>query len=178
MATAPSRRRSAELFTLAVFGHGELIALAPWYVKAFPLQGRVVQFLGSGQVCTDYQTVLCKPGWETKVAAELADWLSERAGQAGSAGWDQLELGGIDAGDLMLRSLCEALGERGALAHCRAGHPCWGADLPATWEEYIATLSKSHRKEVRACRRRHSTPAAPCCTPWPTRRHSSGPWMC
>ncbi|HEX4147663.1 MAG TPA: GNAT family N-acetyltransferase, partial [Pirellulales bacterium] len=151
----PGSRRSAELFTLAAFHDGELIALAPWFVKTFPLHGRVVQFLGSGQVCTDYQTVLCKPGWETKVAAELGDWLSDRSGQTGRQGWDQLELGGVDAGDAMLRSLSEALAGRGALAHCRAGHPCWRAELPASWEEYVATLSKSHRKELRGCRRRY-----------------------
>jgi CelD/BcsL family acetyltransferase involved in cellulose biosynthesis len=149
------RRQQAELYTLCVYEHGALIAVAPWYVQAYPLHGRVVQFLGSGQVCTDYQTVLCKPGWEAPVAAALADWLVDRAGQAGADGWDQLELGGIDAGNAMMRSLAQCLAERGALAHCRPGQPCWRVNLPGSWEEYAATLSKSHRKELRGCRRRY-----------------------
>jgi CelD/BcsL family acetyltransferase involved in cellulose biosynthesis len=150
-----ARRRSARLYTLAVFDHGELIALAPWYVQAFPLHGRVVHFLGSGQVCTEYQSVLCKPGWEAKVSAELADWLHARAGEGADDGWDQLELGSVNASDTMMPSLCENLAERGALAHCRPAQPCWRVDLPASWEEYTATLSKSHRKELRGCRRHY-----------------------
>lgn len=150
-----SRRQAAELYTLCVYDHEELIGLAPWYVRTFPLHGRVVQFLGSGPVCTEYQTVLCKPGWESRVAHELAQWLTTHAGQTGPDGWDQLELGAIDAGSSMMRSLSEALGTRGALVHCRPGQSCWRLELPSSWEEYIATLSKSHRKELRACRRRY-----------------------
>lgn len=149
------RRHNAELYTLCVYDQGELVAIAPWYVQTFPLHGRVVQFLGSGQVCTDYQTVLCKPGWEARVAVELAGWLSSRAAGAGADGWDQLELGGVDAANTMIRSLTETLAERGALAHCRPGQPCWRVDLPGSWEEYTAMLSRSHRKELRACQRRY-----------------------
>ncbi|MCH7690650.1 MAG: GNAT family N-acetyltransferase, partial [candidate division Zixibacteria bacterium] len=31
---------------------------------------------------------------------------------------------------------------------------CWRIELPNTWEEYVASLSKSHRKQVRRVERR------------------------
>ena len=144
-----------ELFVLCVEEDGELIAVAPWYIESFPLHGRVVQFLGSGPVCSDYLSVLCKPGWESKSARALAQWLSTEVNGAGhESGWDQIELEGIDAGDEMMRRLTDELAQCGSLAHCRPGMPCWRVALPENWEDYLHTLSKSHRKELRALRRR------------------------
>lgn len=150
------RRTSVELFVVCVEDQGELVAVAPWYVETFPLHGRVLQFLGSGPVCSEYQSVLCKPGWETKVAARLARWLCEQAepGAAGKAAWDQIELEGIDSTDEMMRRLTEQLSLHGALVHCRPGLPCWRVELPDSWDEYLQSLSKSHRKELRGFRRR------------------------
>jgi CelD/BcsL family acetyltransferase involved in cellulose biosynthesis len=147
-------RPNLELFVLCVEEDGELIALAPWYIETFPLHGRVVQFLGSGPVCTDYMSVLCKPGWESKSARILGQWLSNTAGgTAEENGWDQIELDGIDAGDEIMHRLADELLRCGSLVHCRPGMPCWRVALPGCWDEYLSTLSKSHRKELRALRR-------------------------
>jgi CelD/BcsL family acetyltransferase involved in cellulose biosynthesis len=148
-------RSNLELFVLCVEEDGELIAVAPWYIELFPLHGRVVQFLGSGPVCSDYMSVLCKPGWEGKSAAALAEWLSANAGGAGGpAAWDRIELDGIDAEDEIMRRLTDELNRCGSFVHCRPGMPCWRVALPGSWDEYLHCLSKSHRKELRALRRR------------------------
>jgi CelD/BcsL family acetyltransferase involved in cellulose biosynthesis len=35
-----------------------------------------------------------------------------------------------------------------------SGQACWGLDLPPSWDDYLAALSKSHRKQLRQLERR------------------------
>ena len=50
-----------ELFALAAFdSRGELVGLAPWYVERSASDRRAIRFLGSGEVCSDYLTILCR----------------------------------------------------------------------------------------------------------------------
>jgi CelD/BcsL family acetyltransferase involved in cellulose biosynthesis len=37
--------------------------------------------------------------------------------------------------------------------HCRPGPQCWRIPLPASWDDYLAGLSKSHRKKLRRLER-------------------------
>jgi CelD/BcsL family acetyltransferase involved in cellulose biosynthesis len=112
--------------------------------------GRVVQFLGSGKVASDYATLLSAPGREDDVAQCVASWLCRE----GAATWDALELTGVDREDVAVRRLLGALREAGHTAHERAGASCWRVDLPSTWEAYVAMLSKSRRERVRQLGRR------------------------
>jgi CelD/BcsL family acetyltransferase involved in cellulose biosynthesis len=50
--------------------------------------------------------------------------------------------------------LVEGLAERGAIVDRRPAEHCWRIELPATWDEYLAGLSKSHRKQLRRFERR------------------------
>jgi CelD/BcsL family acetyltransferase involved in cellulose biosynthesis len=49
-----------------------------------------------------------------------------------------------------------ALHAAGLTVHEKPGLNTWRIELPATWEEYVASLSKSHRKQVRRVERRLS----------------------
>jgi len=60
-----------------------------------------------------------------------------------------LALSGIDRHDPTMAHFFEACRQRGAITHCRPAHNCWTIDLPDRWEEYLAVLSKSHRKRIR-----------------------------
>ena len=147
-----------ELFVLCVEDDGELIALAPWYIESFPLHGRVVQFLGSGPVCTDYMSVLCKPGWEeTKSAKALARWLSVEANQVGhESGWNQIELEGIDSLVPATRIMQHAWPTSwyGADRWCIAGRECpagaWRC--PATGTNTCAEGCPRSPPPARSCR--------------------------
>jgi CelD/BcsL family acetyltransferase involved in cellulose biosynthesis len=46
------------------------------------------------------------------------------------------------------------LTELGNDVYPRSGQSCWRIDLPREWEEYVARLSKSHRKQVRRAARK------------------------
>jgi CelD/BcsL family acetyltransferase involved in cellulose biosynthesis len=143
-----------DLLALAAFDmQGQLVGMAPWYIGPGPR--RVIRFLGSGEVCSDYLTVLCRPGYEGQVTLALADWLC--APLDGSASrrpcWDLLELVGIDHEDRAMSQLLEHLVARGNLVHRRNRSSCWRVQLPSDWNSYLATLSKSHRKQIRRLER-------------------------
>jgi CelD/BcsL family acetyltransferase involved in cellulose biosynthesis len=158
----PGGHPKAQLFTLAVFDSSdELVGLAPWYIESSLLAGRVIRFLGDGEVCSDYQDILCRADLQDEVAAALATWLmsdsptvSEWLSQENERRWDLLQLTGVDAQDSVVRRLAEELAARGAPLHVRPGATCWRIELPETWDEYLAGLSKGHRKQVRQFERR------------------------
>ena len=65
------------LFTLVVEdAANHPVAIAPWYMARSASDGRVVRLLGSGEVCSEYLTVLTENGCEAAAATALADWLS------------------------------------------------------------------------------------------------------
>jgi CelD/BcsL family acetyltransferase involved in cellulose biosynthesis len=165
------------LFVLGVFDACDrLIGVAPWYVDRSVLWGRVVRFLGSGEICSEYRRLLVEPASERDVADAIADWLTQEKAEGGerkaerksrdgsvrfppsafrSSPWDRLELTGVDAEDSSIWQLTEALRMRGSLVHQRPGPPCWRIELPATWDAYLAMLARGRRKQLRVAERRY-----------------------
>jgi CelD/BcsL family acetyltransferase involved in cellulose biosynthesis len=151
--SGPSRARLA---VLGVFeGPDRLVGLAPWYIDWRPSQARVLRWLGSGEVCSDYLSVLCQPSLEDSVSEALADYLA--ADRSGSGprrlGWDLLAIEGVDAGDALTTRLVRHLADRGCQVHESPAMNCWRIELPETWEQYLAALSKGHRKQLRRLER-------------------------
>jgi CelD/BcsL family acetyltransferase involved in cellulose biosynthesis len=145
--TAGKSWRGRELYVLAAIERGEsLVAVAPWYLERSPTLGRVVRFLGGGEVCSEYPSVFTRPGSENAVAEAIADWL---AAAEGPDHWDALKLDGVEQHDLNVGRLLECLADRDHFIHRRPGPNCWRLPLPTTWEQYLAMLSKCHRKQLR-----------------------------
>lgn len=141
-------RGDCELLTLVVRDQADkVLGIAPWFLTSSATQGRVLRFLGSGEVCSDYLTVLCRPEHEAAVADALAEWLTDRG--AGGMAWDALLLDGVRADDIVIARLASELHRRGCGWQQRPGLNCWRLQLPETWAAYEALLSKSHRKQVR-----------------------------
>jgi CelD/BcsL family acetyltransferase involved in cellulose biosynthesis len=150
-------RHACQLAVLVVEDdHGQPVAIAPWYLEPSLLNGPTLRFLGSGDVCSEYLTIACQDGWQTRAAEAIGDWLCptiDGARAAKSAGWELLCLESTDANDPMVAQLCAALARRGAITHTREAANCWRLELPDSWDEYLALLSKSHRKRVRRLER-------------------------
>jgi CelD/BcsL family acetyltransferase involved in cellulose biosynthesis len=147
-----------ELCVLAALDEtGELLGIAPWYLARGAGEGSSIRFLGSGEVCSDYLSVLCRPGREDDVTLALAEWLCAPLVDAAAdrPDWERLELGGADEHDLVVRSLLVHLAERGNLIHRRDRASCWRVDLPGNWNDYLAMLSKSHRKQLRRLEKKY-----------------------
>jgi CelD/BcsL family acetyltransferase involved in cellulose biosynthesis len=134
---------------------GQLQGLAPWCLERCPMRGRVIRFLGSGKVCSDYMTVLSAPGRESEVVTSVADWLSRSDSEpCREDRWDLLEMTGADASDLATQLLGDGMRRRGHAVAQRPGVNCWRLALPESWEAYLQSVSKPRRKELRRFQRR------------------------
>jgi hypothetical protein len=144
------------LVLLAVWDEQNLIAVAPWYLSRAWGDGRTLRALGATQVCSEYVTILCELGYEDRAGRALAHWLTENAQERrdGSLDWNLLELSGVVAGDRSVGRLLDHLAELGNDVYPRSGLSCWRIDLPGHWDDFVARLSKSHRKQVRRAARK------------------------
>ena len=68
--------------------------------------------------------------------------------------WDRIDLGAVDADDAAIEKLLASLEERDCLVSRQPADSCWVLELPASWDEYLAGISKSHRKQLRQLERR------------------------
>ena len=137
------------LAVVTVEDAGRLVGLAPWYVETSPAAGRVIRFLGSGEVCSDYLGIVAQAGREAEVADAVADYLCR-----GRLPWDRIETDYMGVDDPGMTALRRALADRRATIARQPGLHCWRMPLPDDFDDYLAALSKSHRKQVRQlCRR-------------------------
>jgi CelD/BcsL family acetyltransferase involved in cellulose biosynthesis len=137
-------------------GSGRLLGIAPWYLCG-PPHARIIRFLGSGEVCSDYLTILCREDCDYEVMQALAMWLcsAEFSASTGLPDWERLEMEGVDEEDQTVGLLLDQLGRHGRLVHRFHRPSCWRVALPSEWEAYLATLSKSHRKQIRRLERKY-----------------------
>lgn len=148
-----------ELFVLAVYDDAasssnyretsRLVGIAPWYIEQSALKGRVIRWLGDGEVCTDHSSLICASENIQLVAESLASSVTEQFND-----WDAFELDSVDSDDSALRTLVSKLQDVGCSINESPADSYWVVDLPATWDEYLANISKSHRKQLRQLERR------------------------
>lgn len=143
---------NCELATLTVRdGAGTLVGLAPWHTRNRPIVGPTLRFLGDGRAATDHHTLLCRsPEDEPAVVSAVAKWLVDNAGDV----WRRVRFESIDADDRAMNQLQRLLDEAGLdterVADC-GSFPAVMApgDGEATWDNYLASLSKNRRKKLR-----------------------------
>jgi CelD/BcsL family acetyltransferase involved in cellulose biosynthesis len=141
--------RGRHLLVLGIFDQDRLVGVAPWQLCHCGPRGRVLRWLDHPEICGDYLGLLCAPSREEQVAETLADYLTDSRAVTALPRWDLLELTGVDAADQPMKHLAECLAARRCHIHCRPGSSCWRLMLPSTWDEYVGTLSKYHRRHVR-----------------------------
>jgi CelD/BcsL family acetyltransferase involved in cellulose biosynthesis len=146
------RSRPGHELQLATVWRGEtLLGAAPWFARQTIGEGRALRFLGSGEVCGDYLSLLCKSETQAEVVHAIAEWLVRDSLHPEL--WDLLELNDVLGNDQPLTQLVYELQARGAWAEATPQQSAWAIDLSGGWEAYLAELSKSHRKELRRCAR-------------------------
>ena len=122
---------------------GALMGLMPLYIDNVGGK-RVVRWLGEGAVCTDHTSCFCRSGHECAVAECVARYL---LGQPDF--WSRLHLEAVDVDDLVMNHLVTCLEQGGCLSSRTPALSCWSIPLPTAWDEFLMTLSKSHRKRCR-----------------------------
>lgn len=126
-----------------------LRGILPLYVNHSPARGRVLRLLSDGEVCSEHLDLLSDEDKPSEVAAALASHLVTHAGE-----WDLLQLTTLVEQDRNLGALVAKLCARGCRAARTPGTNLWSIPLPASWEEFLAMQSKSHRKQIRQLDRR------------------------
>ena len=151
------KRRGRRLFVLLALDDqsaayaresSRLLGVLPCYVAKSLARGRVLRLLGDGEVCSDHLGLLAAPAHAEQVAQAMAEWLAD------DLRWDLVDFPAVDESDAATARLFDALGA----ADCGVAHyddkPCWTIELPATWDDFLALQSKSHRKQLRQAERR------------------------
>src|SRR5687768_3725033 len=85
----------SELAITCVWDDEQLVAIAPFLLERSRTKGRVLRLLGTGEVCSDYLGILCRPGREEQIVPVVAERL------LADDRWDALHLDGIDAQDAL-----------------------------------------------------------------------------
>ena len=145
--------RDGELYVLEARDNGNLVGLMPLFRDNSASQGRVLRWAGSGEVCTDYLGIMARQEDRSSVVSAFAGWLVE-ASRIREHGWDVLQLDAVDNEEESVVELQQCLGELGCTFHDEPGMNCWRIQLPETWDEYLARMSKSHRKQIKRAERR------------------------
>ena len=144
-----NRDQSTELFTLAVFDENEqLVAVAPWYLDQ--AAGQTLKMLGTGEVCTDYTSLLLLPEKRESAIESLADFLIDKVMDR----WNVIQLDAIAENDPNIRALLALLENRDCMIHEQPALNTWRLALPESWDEFLASVSKSHRKQLRRLQNR------------------------
>lgn len=132
----------AEPWLLRVSDGGRAVGLAPLVLER--RRGvRVLDMLGNGT--GDYWDVLAEPHRRGAVVAEVAEELVRRR-----RAWDLAFVTGLPAGSPTPAALAEA----GLAVHRRPPIACPSLPLPATFDEYLAGMSRSRRGDLRRHLRR------------------------
>jgi len=131
----------AELHLRAVRQGENIIGVAPLL-----LRGGVASIVGSADVC-DYLDFVIAPGKESDFFTALLDNLKQE-------GINNLDLKPLRPDSTVLTHLIDTARNRKYEVLCQEEEVTVELDLPATWDEYLAILTKKQRHEVRRKLRR------------------------
>ena len=140
-----------ELFVITVRDGGALVGLAPLFILSQPGQDgqmrRLLRLIGSVDA-SDYLDLIAVRGREREVFDAMLDVLAQ------SAEWDVLDLYNVPAGS-PTRSILPALeAERGWTFTDEQQVVCPIITLPTAFEDYVQSLDKKERHELRRKLRR------------------------
>jgi CelD/BcsL family acetyltransferase involved in cellulose biosynthesis len=128
---------------------GHLIGIAPLYRTVLANGERKLSIVGCVDV-SDYLDIIVAQGREREVYSALLDYLDS----AEMAGWDAAQLCNVPEISPAHQALAEMAIEHGYEFRTVVEDVCPVIDLPATWDEYLASLDKKQRHEVRRKMRR------------------------
>jgi CelD/BcsL family acetyltransferase involved in cellulose biosynthesis len=126
---------------------GGLDAIIPLYRpvgnKLNVLSPRTLRFIGQGSADSDYLDMIMARGRECEVLNEFWKHLS-----AHKRTWDVLELAAVPSTSATV-SWLQTLRKRKGLLFRSIKFPCAVAELPRSWDEYMAALHSRFRTKVR-----------------------------
>ncbi|MEZ4445220.1 MAG: GNAT family N-acetyltransferase [Polyangiaceae bacterium] len=171
-----------QLRVLVVRDGDELVGLAPLLLRpihtlldptradggsklALPVALQRLELIGSGEphadeICSDYVGIVAKVGYESAIAETLAaalggarEALLGSSSEDGLGRHDELVLPSLPEDDVMLEPLTRALAPLGRLER-RVEADALVLELPASWDDFLASRRSSQRYRIRRTLRR------------------------
>ncbi|MEZ6086966.1 MAG: GNAT family N-acetyltransferase [Pirellulaceae bacterium] len=152
---------------LTVWREDDCIGIVPFYVQAAAPWGRILRLMGSGDICSDHQSILCSPEDAQVVGVAVANWLVDSVCRTASDKlqansiqartkecWNLIELDGLNPRDSAFAAAIDQLGKNHFVVHDRSTLHTWRIDLPDSMESYLSMLSKPCRRKVRSALQR------------------------
>lgn len=140
--------KDRQLFVLeARDDSGTVRGIAPWFAESSLVEGRVLRFLGSGRVCSEYLNLLAAPEDQAKVAETIASWLN--AANEGGDPWNALQLDSVSECEGTPHDLVSRLQQSGHRIYQVSKCHCWRIPLAETWSEFLASRPKRYRRKMR-----------------------------
>ena len=134
-----------ELYLLAMrTDEGRLVGIAPLRLTMLDDGPNDLSIVGCRDV-SDYLDLIAASGHEEKVYSALLDWL----GSDEAPNWDLADLCNIPAASPTHSLLAEMAAARGYQVQTEVEDVCPIISLPSTWDEYLSSLNKKQRHEIR-----------------------------
>jgi CelD/BcsL family acetyltransferase involved in cellulose biosynthesis len=134
---------------------GALLGLAPLFLTDDSGR-RTFSLVGCREV-SDYLDLIITRGHEAAVYDSFLTWLAG----PGAPAWDVLDLCNLPETSLTYRQLVEMARARGYQAEATVEDVCPIIPLPSSWDDYLASLDKHQRHEIRRKLRRIEQEATP-----------------
>jgi len=140
-----------QLYIITIYEGDQLIGILPSHItieKIFPGVPRVkfLKFMGTGEVYSDFLDVIVVPDYKEKVAKLLSSYFRE------PQPWNILELSDV-LGNASIAGVKSYLSSE-ELMWSAEGGVCPGIEFNDNWDDFLASLSKKMRYEVRSDRRK------------------------
>lgn len=125
-----------------------LLAIVPLFVDLEPSGDRVLSLVGCKEV-TDYLDMIIDRDHLQDVLPLVANWLA-----GAHVDFDRIEFCNLPAASPMLATMPELLRDRGFKVEVMQEDVCPVLQLPDSWGDYVASLDKKQRHELRRKLRR------------------------
>ncbi len=141
-----------ELCVLVVKDQYEkIVALLPTYITRTTFQGQQLRFLGSNNVCTDYNTLLVAPDLAEIATERIADFIASELSKV----VDRVEFDSFESNDAAMAMLNSALVSKGFACERVSAASSWRIEFEPTWEQYMARLSRKRRWRARKIKKEY-----------------------
>lgn len=138
----------------------EVVGIAPFYVERNWATGNILRLMGDQRCCTDYSTLLTKPQHSNAFIAALSKWLVDEPQESNSPedpsrpSWGLVKLEATHHADSNINSFCRELIDYDCRSEKLQKNSSWQVHFTGNWDDYVATLSKSQRRNVRRVEKR------------------------
>jgi CelD/BcsL family acetyltransferase involved in cellulose biosynthesis len=133
-----------ELYLIAVRGGSQLSGIAPLYLTTADDGLKELSIVGCRDV-SDYLDLIATGGDEESFYGALLDWLESDE----APDWDLADLCNIPAASPTHSLLAEMAAARGYQVQTEVEDVCPIISLPSTWDEYLSSLNRKQRHEIR-----------------------------